>query len=60
MTGADVRYHPRDRCTYCGAHVLRCRVRVLVEHKTCARALACIDTMACLRRQKFARDRMAA
>lgn len=58
--GADVRYHPRDRCTYCGAHAGRQELHVVLEHATRARALLCVDTVACERRRKRMRDRRAA
>lgn len=50
--GPDTRYHPADRCTYCGAHRHVHGMRVAVEHRTHAAALMCRDTTGCLHRQR--------
>lgn len=52
LRGPDIRYHPADRCTYCGAHRHVHGLRVSVEHSTRAPALMCRDITGCLLRMR--------
>lgn len=55
--GPDTRYHPAERCTYCGAHQDRVGMRVAIEHRSYAAALMCLELVDCLRRQRERRIR---
>lgn len=50
----DTRYHPADRCWFCGS---RFRLIEVVIKATRARGMRCADAVGCVRRARRRRER---
>jgi hypothetical protein len=61
VSWADTRYHPEGRCAFCGARPSqRVQLQRSLLLSTRAKALTCVDNVACLRRLRRASDRAVA